>query len=233
MGISFINDIKMRSYPDKERKGIPIMFQNPDIRKMLDLAEVGKDDVFFDLGCGWAQNLIVAIEEYDVRFAVGLENNRKRRAVAQERLERRGIDAKRCKVLKDDFDELLKGRVRDAKLKEATVVFYGLATDKLLLNSLERELSEDCRLIYYYNCLFPEIMPDRTNFPFYISQMPFTPTTSRLDWLLAVTEKKKSSCQDSDVTARELWEELKHDYDVSGDIREVKKLQDRMTRCLP
>lgn len=232
MGISFINDVKMRSYPDKERKGIPIMFQNPDIRKMLDLAKVGKEDVFFDLGCGWAQNLIVAIEEYNVRHAVGLENNRKRRIIAQQRLERRGIDSTRCRILKDNFNKLLEGRVKDVRLGDATVVFYGLETDKWLLNSLERKLSDDCRLIYYYNCLFPEIMPEQIDFPFYLSKVPFTPTTSRLDWLLAITRKKKSSCQDSKLTTRELWEELKHDYDVNGEISDVKKLQDRMTRCL-
>lgn len=232
MTISAINDVKMRGYPDKERKGIPIMFQNPAIRKMLDLAKVGKDDIFFDLGCGWAQNLIVALEEYDVKQAVGLEKNRERRRIALQRIERRSIDPTRCHILKDKFEKLLEGRVKDAKLEDATVVFYGLGTDKWLLGSLERKLRDECRLDYYYNCLFPEIMPSDVDFPFYVSHVPFTTTTSRLDWLLAVTQKKISSCENGEPSERELWEELKHDYDIEGDISDVKKLQNRMTRCL-
>ena len=40
--------------------GPAILFTNPEIRRMLKLAGAGQRDVFFDLGCGWGQNLIIA-----------------------------------------------------------------------------------------------------------------------------------------------------------------------------
>ncbi len=76
---------------DDDDKGYPILFTNPEIRKMLHLAKAGPSDVFYDLGSGWGQNLIVALTEFGVRKAVGIEQDRERHHVSLERLEKRRI----------------------------------------------------------------------------------------------------------------------------------------------
>lgn len=53
--------------------GPAIMFPNPEIRRMMEVANVGPNDIFYDLGCGWGQNLIMAVTERGVKKAVGLE----------------------------------------------------------------------------------------------------------------------------------------------------------------
>ena len=101
---SLIDDV---SLTDENDQGNPILFTNQEIRRMLSLAEVNENDVFLDLGCGWGQNLIIALTEFNVKRAVGFENNLERNTIANKRLERLtkiGIDNSRYLVTTHDFD---------------------------------------------------------------------------------------------------------------------------------
>ncbi len=57
----------------------------------------------------------------------------------------------------------------DIKLEEATIVFYGLDPSKQILEGLERKLARGTRLITYYLCLFPDVMPVERDYPFFLS----------------------------------------------------------------
>ena len=48
-------------------------FENMLVGKML-VAEIKTDDVFYNLGCGHAQNLVLAATEYGVKDCIGIEN---------------------------------------------------------------------------------------------------------------------------------------------------------------
>src|SRR2546428_7851468 len=141
--VSRINDI---SLDENEDKGHPILFNNQEIRQMLTLARVGPTDVFYDLGSGWGQNLIIAITEFHVRRAVGIEKDRERHHVSTERLQKWGIPPSRGVAVLDDFRRVLAGRVKGVDLAEATVVFYGLSTDRFTIDRLRRHLKKGARL---------------------------------------------------------------------------------------
>ena len=230
MSPSLIDDISIDVYEDK---GHPILFDNQEIRKMLALARVGPSDVFYDLGSGWGQNLIVALTEFHVGKAVGIERDRERHHVCTERLKEWGIAPSQGTVVLEDFHEVLAGRTKRVNLEEATVVFYGLSTDRVLINRMQRRLRKGARLVYYYLCLFPEILPDRVNFPFCMSVAPFRRPRSQSEWLSSVVRKKKSS-----ITPRkrpgldELWYELVHDYDVNGVRDRIERYDKRLRRIV-
>lgn len=229
---SLIDDVRLS---DDYDKGDPILFQNPEIRKMLRLANVNANDIFFDLGCGWGQNIIIALTEFNVKRAIGLEEIEERYQKANERIEARKIDKNRYRIFKEDFDNLLDDKIDGIYLHEATVIFYGLSTEKRLLDKFRKHLSKGCRLICYYNCLFPEIMPDknRIDFPFYVYTFPFNKTTSRYKWLSTILQKRKSTIHHkNNPTIDELWHEMRHDYDIRADIDDVKKYQKRLDRLL-
>src|SRR5437867_3724337 len=160
---------------------------------MLTLAGVGPPDVFYDLGSAWGQNLIIAVTEFHVKRAVGIERDRERHHVCTERLKKWRIPPSRGTATLEDFYRVLAGRVKGVDLGEATVVFYGLSTDKFIIDRLKRHLKKGARLIYYYNCMFPEIMPDRVDLPFFVSLAPFRRPKSQLEWLSAVVQKRRSS----------------------------------------
>jgi hypothetical protein len=227
---SMIDDVEMN---DVTYYGVPIMFENPHIRRMLNLAKAKRTDVFYDLGSGWAQNLIIALTEFDVKEAVGIENTDKRVLLSRERLSHWGIPEKQGRIIKGNFNRLFNNKLKNANIKDATIVFYGLGTDKQIFDDLDKSLSNNCRLVYYYNALFPEIMPDRVDFPFFVSEKPFTYTTSPLKWLSKVTLKNKSSLPNmKQLTEEELWDEMRHDYDTFGFPEEIKRYKNRLKKFL-
>ena len=230
---SLIDDISIK---EEDEDGIPILFTNPEIRKMLELADVSSKDIFLDLGCGYGQNLKIALTEFNVKKAIGYENNLERQKNAKNRLKelkRIGILKSRWVIKNDDFDEAMKSNLTKKLLKDVTVVFYGLSPYTGFLNKLNKNLSSGCRLICYYNCLFPEILPIRVDFPFYLHKKPFKKPKSIREWLSTIVQKRKSIFPNKQKpTISELWDELKHDYDVNGDPEDVQDYKIRLEKIL-
>jgi hypothetical protein len=206
-------DMKTRSIVDdltnsdlqRGHGGYPVLFENPYIRRMLHLANAGVDDTFCDLGCGLSQNLIIAASEFDVHKAVGLEGNEKRFIRAAARIKLKNL-SESCYVFHERYERVLEGKSKNFKLEDATIVFYGLATVAKLLKSFEKRLRRGCKLIYYNLCMFPEIMPDKVDYPFYLSKFPFRKTNSELEWIRKVVGKEKSIVQPGKTpNAGELW----------------------------
>ena len=234
---SIIDDL---SRFDEDLQGIPYLFTNQDIRKMLRLAKVGKNDIFFDLGSGWGQNLIIALTEFHVKKAIGIENNSERNKISLKRLERLekiGITKEQFTVIDADFEyEFLKGKVKEHKLYDATCIFYGLSTSKSLLDKIEKNMKKGTKFVCYYDCLFPEIMPDKNgiDYPFFVYTFPFQKTRSELMWLKTIIQKKHSTYNSKKKpTKEELWDELRHDYDVEmSDSSYVDEYQKRLEKLL-
>ena len=228
---SLIHDV---SKSHESNLGPPVLFSNQLIRKMLSLANVGKDDVFYDLGSGWGQNMIVALTEFGVRKAVGVELDAERISVAEKRLKRL---ARMDKTLGEwlfyegDFNDLFEEDFKDEDidLGEASVVFYGLDPGKKILMGLDRKMKNGARLLIYYLCLFPEIMPVKRDYPFFLSVKPFKRTKSAVEWLSFIVDKQKSSLHKSAAPdEEELWDELAHDYDVDSEYPSIKEYRRRI-----
>ncbi len=152
---SQIDDI---GHAEDDDKGPPIRFTNQEFRKMFSLASLGKDDVFYDLGSGWGQSPIVALNEYDAKLAVGIEMDRERQAVSTARLRKWGL-ASKSKVVSGDFQDLYENRLQGASPSDATVVFYGLTSDNGLIDAMRQLCKPGCRLIHYFNGLFSGLCP--------------------------------------------------------------------------
>jgi hypothetical protein len=191
---------------------------------MLRLAKVGSDDIVLDLGSGWGQTLIIALSEFGVKRAVGVERVRARYETSKARLGRwskqRPDLAGRWDLFNTNFDRVLKNEEKRFNPSDASVIYYGLETDSWILNKIARAwkgMGGRRRLVYYYNCLFPEIMPNAVDHPFFVSVFPFTPPSSVKAWLMAMTGKTASSMTEGiDPDENELWDELRHDYRVAS-----------------
>jgi len=113
-----------------------------NVRKMLKMAGVGKDDVVYDLGCGDGRIIIAAAGEFGAR-AVGIEADPLRFLLSFVRIKVSGLGSK-VKVIWGNFFH--------HNLSDATVVTVFLsneANDKLRAK-LEKELSPGTRVISYY-----------------------------------------------------------------------------------
>ncbi|BDB97402.1 50S ribosomal protein L11 methyltransferase [Saccharolobus caldissimus] len=110
------------------------------VRKMLELAKVGPDDVVYDLGCGDGRIIISAVKDFSAKKAVGIEINDERIREALSNIEKNGVVG-RATVIKGNFFEV--------DISEATVVTMFLLTNvnEMLKPKLEKELKPGTRVV--------------------------------------------------------------------------------------
>lgn len=176
------------------------------IRTLLKLARPNKKDVFYDLGCGSGRLCIIAVKEFDVKRAVGIDNHRGR------------VKQARRNVQKENLQDRIKIRyqnIEKSDLKDATVVYCGLMEEEDTLQKYEEMLSKNCKLITLASPPV-SIIPFDVDYPFYMMKFPFKKTKNSDIWATSVLLKNG--------TLEELLDEMKRDPDWSHDVRLVKKL---------
>jgi tRNA G46 methylase TrmB len=104
---SRLDDVKMPKVRPPD--GYPILFPNQQVRRMVKLVRAGEDDILFDLGCGWAQNLIVAAEDFRVGQCVGIEKNKARYETACKMVESHSLKSK-VRILPGRYQDLFRSK---------------------------------------------------------------------------------------------------------------------------
>jgi SAM-dependent methyltransferase len=109
------------------------------VARMLELAEVGREDVVYDLGCGDGRMVIAAAKAYGAR-GVGVELDPALLAEARAAADREGV-SKLVRFLKRDATK--------ARLTEATVIAVYLLPESLeaLVPVFERDLRPGARIV--------------------------------------------------------------------------------------
>ncbi len=179
---------------------------NRHIRKLLWLAGTSKKDVFYDLGCGRGQLCVVAVTEFGVKKAVGIELHRGRAAKAAEHIRRLGL-SDRIEIWNEDYME--------SDLQEATVVYCGHNEAEEDVSHFGRELSRGSRFVSLF-LPFVGVVPSGADYPFYVMDLPFRRTRDASLWVSKVLSKPAS--------VDELYQELDTDREYRYDKRVFKKL---------
>jgi len=123
-----------------------------EVHKMLQLAEVGPDDLVYDLGCGDGRIIIVAARQYGSR-AIGIEIDPLRYVWCQILITVLGL-RDRVQVVFGDFFQ--------KDLSEADVVTCYLlpATNEILESKFLHELQDNTRIVSH-DFLFPRLQLQR------------------------------------------------------------------------
>ena len=110
------------------------------VRKMLELAGAGPDDIVYDLGCGDGRVLLIAVKEFGVKKAVGVEIRDELVREAREKVAKEGLQ---------DRIEVIHGDMFEVDISEATIVTLFLLTsvNDELAPKLERELKPGTRIV--------------------------------------------------------------------------------------
>jgi len=191
--------------------GPPILFEDSEIVRMLNLAKASPRDVLFDLGCGYARNLIVGVEKFGIGKALGVEQVRSRYDKALENVARRKLSQK-IRIVYGNMDDLLIGRFRGVDPSEATVVLYTIQTTRKIANLLSQSLRPGSRVVYNAgNGVFPETMPTAVDFPFYMATVPFAPPRSRRGWLVAILKDERTGQE----SIPKLWQRFREKLQLS------------------
>lgn len=179
---------------------------NRHIRKILQLALASSKDIFYDLGCGKGQLCVVAVAEFGVKRAVGIEMHRGRAAKAAKRVHELGL-ADRIEIRNEDFME--------SDLYDATIVYSGLSETEEDIAYFEKKVRAGCRIVTLF-LPFVGVLPEAVDYPFYLMKVPFSKTEDASLWTSKVLFRK--------ATAGELYRELDSDREYRYDKRAFKQM---------
>lgn len=176
------------------------------VRKILQLAGTTKGDVFYDLGCGVGQLCVVAVSEFGVRKAVGIELNKRRAAKAAKRIQDLGL-ANRIEIRNEDFME--------SDIHDATIVYSGLGEVDEDVEMFEGKLERGSRVVTLF-LPFVGVLPTAADYPFYLMKTPFRRTRDASLW--------RSKVLFRDAPSEEFFNELDTDREYRYDRRTLKRL---------
>ena len=184
--------------------GEDVQLPEKSLREIFKFSNLGKDDIFFHLGCNNEKGIQIAIDEFKVKKAIGIDNNLEKIQNAQKNIEKEKINAK-----------LIHQNIEESEISDATVILFWF-TDEDIINKMIKKfekLKPETKIITVWGPL-PNCLPDKVNFPYIINKVPFRKAKNLQEQLLSVFGVK---CIDF-VTAWEFAER----YTKSISASEVK-----------
>lgn len=114
------------------------------VKKMLELAQVRPGDIVYDLGCGDARILIMAVKGYGAEKAVGYEINPYLYEQSMQDVQSKNLQ-NRITLIEDDLI--------NADISEASVItlFLSMAANECLEPKLEKEAKPLTRIVSYFH----------------------------------------------------------------------------------
>ena len=194
----------LETLPKNLLSGEDVQLPEKSFREIFKFLNLGKDDIFFHLGCNNEKGIQIAIDEFKVKKAIGIDNNLEKIQNAQKNIEKEKINAK-----------LIHQNIEESEISDATVILFWF-TDEDIINKMIKKfekLKPETKIITVWGPL-PNCLPDKVNFPYIINKVPFRKAKNLQEQLLSVFGVK---CIDF-VTAWEFAER----YTKSISASEVK-----------
>ena len=160
----------LESLPQNLVTGDDVQLSDKAFREIFNFVDLGKNDIFYHLGCGDGKGVKIAIEEFNVRKGIGIDNNSQK------------IDQG-----KKTSGEFLCEDIKNSDFSDATVILFWFTNEEIINHMIEKfeKLKPGIRIITIWGPL-PDCLPEQVNFPYIINTVPFKKTSSMQEQLLAV-----------------------------------------------
>lgn len=194
----------LETLPKNLLSGEDVQLPEKSLKEIFKFSNLGKEDIFFHLGCNNEKGIEIAINEFKVKKAIGIDNNLEKIQNAQKNIKEKNIDVK-----------LIHQNIEESDISDATVILFWFTDEKIIKNMVKKfnKLKPETKIITIWGPL-PNYLPDKVNFPYIINKVPFKKAENLQEQLLSVFGVK---CVDF-VTAWEFAER----YTKSISSSEVK-----------
>ncbi|CAE6493761.1 MAG: methyltransferase domain-containing protein [Candidatus Nitrosotenuis sp.] len=161
------------SLPPSIISGDDVQLLDDSLRDIFRFAGLGKNDVFYHLGCGTGNSLVIAEKEFGAR-SVGID-----------------IDVKKIEKAKKTTHGLEKSQVRcedilESDISDATVILFWFSDTTVTEIMMERFSKLDkARIITIFDPL-PWVLPSKVNFPYILHSTPLKTAKTLKDQVKAV-----------------------------------------------
>ena len=149
--------------PKNLLSGEDVQLPEKSLREIFKFSNLGKNDIFFHLGCNNEKGIEIAINEFEVKKAIGIDNNLEKIQKAQNNIKEKNINAK-----------VIHQNIEESDISEATVILFWF-TDENIINEMIKKfekLQPETKIITIWGPL-PNCLPDKVNFPYIINKTPF------------------------------------------------------------
>jgi len=166
----------LETLPKNLLSGEDVQLPEKSLREIFKFLNLRKEDIFFHLGCNNEKGVEIAVNEFKVTKAIGIDNNLKKIQNAQKNMEGKNINI-----------ELIHQNIEEANISDATVILFWF-TDENIINKMIKKfdkLKPGTKIITIWGPL-PNCLPDKVNFPYIINKVPFKKAENLQEQLLAV-----------------------------------------------
>ena len=153
----------LETLPKNLLSGEDVQLPEKSFREIFKFSNLGKNDIFFHLGCNNEKGIEIAINEFKVKKAIGIDNNLEKIQNAQKNIKEKNINAK-----------VIHQNIEESDISDATVILFWF-TDENIINEMIKKfekLKPETKIITIWGPL-PNCLPDKVNFPYIINKIPF------------------------------------------------------------
>ncbi len=166
----------METLPKNLLSGEDVQLPEKAFNEIFKFVNLGEADIFYHLGCGNEKGIEMAVNQFKVKKAVGIDNNPKKIQLAKESLEEKNIQG-----------QLICENIEESDLSDASVILFWFTDGDIINQMLEKfeKLKPETKVITIWGPL-PDCIPDKVDFPYIINKIPFKKASSMQEQLLAV-----------------------------------------------
>jgi hypothetical protein len=166
----------LESLPPSIMTGEEVQLLDDSVSDIFRFAELGKNDVFYHLGCGTGSSLAIALEEFGAKKAVGIDKDEIKIAEAKNLLKGKNAEI-RCQD------------IIDSDLSDATVILFWFSDDTITEKMFAKfaKLKPGCKVITIFDPL-PGVLPQKVSFPYILHEAPFRPAKNLKEQLVTIFE---------------------------------------------
>ncbi len=166
----------LQTLPKNLLSGEDVQLPEKSLRDIFKFSNLGQDDIFFHLGCNNEKGIEIAINEFKVRKAVGIDNSLEKIQNAQKNIKEKNINIK-----------LIHQKIEESDISDATVILFWFTDEKIIKEMVKKfnKLKPETKIITIWGPL-PNYLPDKVNFPYIINKVPFKKAENLQEQLLAV-----------------------------------------------
>jgi hypothetical protein len=167
----------LASLPQSILSGQEVQLPDNAFREIFRFAELGKNDIFYHLGCGNGKGVSIALEEFGVKNAVGIDIDGKKISLAKKLLKEKNFSNYTLQC----------HDIRQADFSDATVILFWFVDQQIIDAMMDKFslLKSGCKIITIWGPL-PGCLPDKVEFPYILNTVPFKKANDLKEQLLAV-----------------------------------------------
>lgn len=162
--------------PENLLSGEDVQLPEKSLREIFKFVNLSEDDIFYHLGCGNEEGIELAVNEFRVKKAVGIDNNSEKIKQAKKNLVEKNIKA-----------DLICQNIEDSIFSDASVILFWFADEKIINEMMKKfeNLKESTKIITIWGPL-PEYLPDKVDFPYIINKIPFKKAQNIQEQMLSI-----------------------------------------------